>query len=343
MKSLSTILLILLLTYQQSVGQDIHFSFAERNPLVLNPAFAGANYKKEATLNYRNQWSSLGDPITTTSLGFHSRITADRRNTGNSLAIGIQFTNDRAGNPRITGNNLSVIIADHIQLNRESKIGAALSIGYGQRAIRAQEGQWATQYNGTIYDPSTSTGESFETAEFRNLDIGTGLLYTYKRKGRMFSQSDTRMINIGVSGYHLNRPNNSFFTENADRLPVRWSAFASAEIGITGTNGILLPGIYYHQQGPLNELLIGTLYKFRITDDTRYTGFNKPLSVSLGLFGRLRDAGIIKMMIDWDQYSLGYAFDFNASGLTEYSNGFGAHEIFLRFCLPEAGPSRFSR
>jgi|JI10StandDraft_1071094.scaffolds.fasta_scaffold02688_16 type IX secretion system PorP/SprF family membrane protein len=342
MKTLSTTL-ILLLSCLPCISQDIHFSFAERNPLVLNPAFAGANYKKEATLNYRNQWSSLGDPITTTTLGFHSRITAERRNSGNTLAIGIQFTNDKAGNPRITGNTISAIIADHIQLSRESKIGAALKIGYGQRAIRAQEGQWATQFNGTTYDPSIGSGEAFETAEFRYLDVGAGLLYTYKRKGRIFSQSDTRIINAGISGYHLNRPNNSFFTENTDKLPVRWSAFASAEIGITGTNGIILPGVYYHQQGPLNELLIGALYKFKITDDTRYTGFNKPLSVSLGLFGRLRDAGIIKMMLDWDQYSLGYAFDFNASGLSEYSNGFGAHEIFLRFCLPEAGPSRFSR
>ncbi len=343
MKSLSKILILLLVSSLPCDGQDIHFSFAERNPLVLNPAFAGANYKKEAILNYRNQWSSLGDPITTTTLGFHTRITAERRNSGNNLALGIQFTNDRAGNPRITGNNIAVIIADHIQLSRESKIGTALSIGYGQRAIRTEDGQWATQFNGTTYDPSAGSGESFETAEFRRLDVGAGILYTYSRKGRFFSQSDTRTINVGISGYHLNRPNNSFYAENTGRIPIRWSAFAAAEIGIAGTNGVLLPGLYYHQQGPLNEVLIGSLYKFRITDDTRYTGFNKPLSVSLGLFGRLRDAGIIKMMIDWDQYSLGYAFDFNASGLTEYSNGFGAHEIFLRFCLPESSPSRFSR
>jgi hypothetical protein len=71
-------------------------------------------------------------------------------------------------------------------LSRESKIGAALKIVYGQRAIRAQEGQWATQFNGTTYDPSIGSGEAFETAEFRYLDVGAGLLYTYKRKGRIF-------------------------------------------------------------------------------------------------------------------------------------------------------------
>ena len=66
-------------------------------------------------------------------------------------------------------------------------------------------------------------------------------------------------------------------------------------------------------------------------------------SVSFGLFGRLKDAAILKLMLDWDQYSFGYSFDFNTSGLNEYSSGFGANEIFLRFRMSEGGPSRFSR
>jgi len=326
-----------------SNAQDIHFSFAERNPLVLNPALAGANFKKEATLNYRNQWSSLGDPITTTSLGFYSRLTKQRRNIGNTLALGLQFVNDKAGNPTISSNSFSFILADHIQISNESKIGVALSAGYAQRAIRINDGQWATQYNGTAYDPSLGSGESLETTEFRYLDLGAGIVYTFIESGRTFSQSESRIINVGLSAYHLNRPNNSFYDLNTDRLPVRVSAFASAELGIPGTNGAVLPGVYYHQQGSANQLLVGALYKFRITDDTKYTGFNKPLSVSFGLFGRLKDAAILKLMLDWDQYSFGYSFDFNTSGLNEYSSGFGANEIFLRFRLPEGGPSRFSR
>lgn len=343
MKNLYLLLILLIHLPNCGNAQDIHFSFAERNPLVLNPALAGANFKKEATINYRNQWSSLGDPITTTTLGFHSRLPSQKRNSGNTLALGVQFINDRAGSPRITRNSLSAIVADHVQLSRESKIGAAISIGYAQRAIRPEDGQWATQYNGTFYDPSLGSGESFETAEFRYLDLGAGLVYTYKKRGRTFSQSDIFILNAGLSAYHLNRPNNSFFTENTDRMPMRWSGFAQAEIGLSGSNGTLLPGIFFHQQGSLNELLAGMMYNFRLVDDTRYTGFNKPLSISLGFFARLRDAGILKLMLDWDQYALGYAFDFNASGLNEYSNGFGAHELFIRFTLPESGPTRFSR
>jgi len=343
MKTRSLLICFFLLLSIISNAQDIHFSFAERNPLVLNPALAGANFKKEATLNYRNQWSSLGDPITTTSLGYYSRLTKQRRNIGNTFALGIQFVNDKAGNPSISSNNLSFVLADHIQISNESKIGVAISAGYAQRAIRIEDGQWATQYNGSVYDPSLGSGESLETTEFRDLDMGVGLLYTYIEGGRMFSQTDKRLINVGVSAYHINRPNNSFFAVNTDRLPVRYSAFASAEIGIESTNGAFLPGVYYHQQGSSNQLLVGALYKFRITDDTRYTGFNKPLSVSFGVFGRLKDAAILKMMLDWDQYSFGYSFDFNTSGLNEYSSGFGANEIFLRVRIPEGGPSRFSK
>jgi len=124
---------------------------------------------------------------------------------------------------------------------------------------------------------------------------------------------------------------------------MRLSLFANGEFALESMDAALLPGVYFHQQGEFSEILLGSYYKFKILKDTRYTGFNKSMALSLGLFGRIKDAGIVKLMLDWDQYSLGYSFDFNTSGLSRYSNGNGAHEIVLRFISPFSKPLRSAR
>lgn len=326
-----------------ALGQDTHFSFAEVNPLVLNPALAGANFKTEVTFNYRNQWSSLGDPYRSYSAGFHTRLSKDKARSRNIIALGLQMLGDKAGNPGIVNNSFSAVLADHVRLTQDSKIGAGISLGFGQRRLESLNGQWATQYNGVRYDPQLSSGESFRNPDFRYFDLGAGIVYSYRKNGNRFVKSDQLIINAGVSAYHLNRPENSFSDVEQERQFIRFSAFANGEIALGTKSAALLPGIYYLRQGNFSELLLGTYYKFKIIEDTRYTGFNKPLSFSLGLFTRIQDAAIIKTFLDWDQYSLGYAFDFNTSKLNSYSNGNGAHEIFLRFALSEITPSRKSR
>lgn len=343
MKKLHLLLMVIGFLPFSTRSQDVHFSLAENNPLVLNPALAGANFVREATLNYRSQWSSLGEPYKTTTVGFQSRIPNNRGRGGNILACGVQFVNDRAGDPGIVSNSFSLIIADHVRLSRESKLGVGLSIGLGQRAIRQPEGQWASQYNGAGFDPSLGSGEFFDNIEFRFADAGMGILYSYERRGGTLARSEDLLINAGLSVYHINRPGNSFFDDSDERLPVRYSLFANADIAIPGADGAVMPGIYIHRQADFREFLIGAYYKFKLIADTRYTGFNKPLSLSVGLFGRIGDAAITKLMLDWDQYSFGYAFDFNTSGLNPYSNGNGAHEVFLRFIMPEIRPTRSSR
>jgi len=251
--------------------------------------------------------------------------------------------NDRAGNPGIVSNGFSMVIADHVRLSNESKLGVGISIGYGQRSLRQQNGQWASQYNGVNFDPSLSSGEFIDNLEYRFADIGMVVLYSYGRRGGTLAKSDDRFLNAGLSVYHINRPGNSFIGDEGDRLPMRYSLFVNAEIAVNAVDGALMPGFYYHRQANFSELLVGSYYKFKLIDETRYTGFYKPLSLSLGLFGRIGDAAIVKMIIDWDQYSFGYAYDINTSGLSAYTNSNGAHEVFLRFILPETKPMRTLR
>lgn len=177
-KHLLTVGLLLGLTFTVS-AQDIHFSFAETNPLILNPALAGANYSKEATLNYRSQWTSLGAPFKTTTAGFSSRIANQKRNATNTLAWGVQAINGRAGDPGIMTNSIALVLADPIQNSSDDKIGAGITFAVAQRTLRPAAEQWTTQYDGSSFDPCPGNGETLGHLDFRFADEGLGFVYTH--------------------------------------------------------------------------------------------------------------------------------------------------------------------
>jgi type IX secretion system PorP/SprF family membrane protein len=323
-----------------AAAQDVQFSFPEFAPLSLNPALAGANYTLEGVVHHRNQWSSLGDPYRTTSASFHARLKGNNKRKTNQLAAGLQLMNDKAGSSAITNNSVALSIANHVSLSRNSRIGAGLNFGYVQRTIDGQNGQWASQYVGTAYNGGLPSGESIGNTAFGYFDMGAGLLYTYTHRQSNLARNHDKLLNAGVAVYHVNRPNNSFVASGEDRLPVRYSAFANGEIAIPSTNLSVLPGVWYHRQGIFSQFVAGSSLKFLLIGDTKYTGFNKPLAISLGLYGRLNDAAILRFNLDWDRFSFGYAFDFNTSGLNNYSGGRGAQEVFLRCFLTEIRPLR---
>ena len=340
MKKINLVFLFTAVLPLMVYGQDVHFSFPEYSPLLLNPALAGANYAMEGNVNYRNQWSSLGEAYKTTAASFHARINSKNTRKTNHFALGLQVMNDKAGLPGITGNSVAISFADHVMLSRESKVGVGLSVGYVQRAITDFNGQWASQYDGTSYNAGLASGEQFTNPIYGFADIAGGIVYTYQHRNSTLAKRMDRFLSAGVSASHVNRPGNSFLANGNDRLPVRYSAFVNGEIALAETDFSVVPGIWYHRQGPFSQLLFGSSVKIILIPETRYTGFYRPLSLAIGLFGRLNDAAIVRLAVDYDHYSFGYAFDFNTSGLNDYTGGRGSQELFLRYSFT---PSRSRR
>jgi type IX secretion system PorP/SprF family membrane protein len=321
-------------------AQDIHFSNTEYAPLILNPALAGANTPIQANMSYRTQWGQLGSSFRTANASFDSRVTKDNSRKSNFLALGISFFNDRIGDMGMVTNNVALTIADHIRLNAKSQLSLGINAGYTLRSFDNMDGMWASQYDGVTYNPGLASGEDFNNQNFGYFDAGAGILYTYAKKVKAMARNADKRVNVGVAAYHITRPNNSFVELDSEKLPVRYSAFVNADISIDGTSGDILPGVYYQRQGSFSQLLLGTYYKYKFNTGSNYTGYERPFAASLGLFTRLKDAYIAKLMIDWDQFSVGYAYDFTFSSLRSNSNGLGASEVFLSFKFGDGGGFR---
>lgn len=87
-------------------------------------------------------------------------------------------------------------------------------------------------------------------------------------------------------------------------------------------------------QGKSNEIFLGSLFKYILKEDSKYTGNIKASAVSLGIFYRNKDALIPTFFFEIGQYSLGLSYDINTSALKQASNGRGGFEISLRFINP---------
>jgi type IX secretion system PorP/SprF family membrane protein len=321
-------------------AQDVHFSHMEFSPMSLNPGLAGANGPMQGIVNYRSQWNSVADPYKTIAASFDARFNDKKRNKSGIIAGGINFYNDQAGDLKVNTNNVNLNLAYHLILDKSSTLGLGIYSGFGQRSISPEGGKWASQYDGNAYNPSLSSGEVFNSPSFSFFDAGAGLVYTYKNGAGYMNQNKQRFINGGIAFYHVNRPNYSYINNGEEKLYMRISGFVNANIGIANTRGSILPGIYYQRQKSAQEIYFGANYKYNLHEGSRHTGFTRPMALYIGLFGRVKDALVGKLMFEYDQFSAGFAYDINISSLTEVSRSKGGFELFLRFNMGDGGGFR---
>lgn len=314
-----------------AIAQDVHFSQMAYSPLTLNPALTGSSGTMQAIVNYRTQWKSVASPYNTIGASFDARLNENKRQKKGIFAMGINFFNDQAGDARISSTNANLHLAYHLVLDKNSKLGAGIYGGFGQRSISPGSGKWGSQFNGSSYDPNLSSGESFLSDRFSYLDVGAGAVYSYKNSESYMTSNNQREFNAGFAVYHLSKPDYSFLSANNERLYMRFSLFANAVFGIDNTRMSIVPGIYYQRQKTAQELLLGTYFRYMIREESRITGFNKGAFLSLGAFYRHKDALVAKGMLEWDNYSIGLAYDVNISSLITVSNARGGFELFLRY------------
>jgi len=95
-----------------------------------------------------------------------------------------------------------------------------------------------------------------------------------------------------------------------------------------------MPSFIIYRQGNSVEFTSGAMIRYRLSEESRYTGLMKESSIALGLHYRSNDALIPSVMLDLAGFSLGISYDVNISDLRKASSGKGGIEISLRFINP---------
>lgn len=334
-------LLFLLFFVSLTNAQDIHFSQMKFSPLMVNPSLAGLNGKYNAIVNYRSQWNSVSAPFTTMGASFDMNFSNTENNKG-FLAGGINLFHDIAGDMKMTTSNVGLHLAYHLRTGRNSTIGLGIQGGYASRGLGNINGLYASQYNGTIIDPSMPSGENFNRTNFGYVDLGSGLTFRHSTLSGHTFNPQGYSLTVGVAAYHLTRPKYSFLQGGSEDLAMRFTGFVESEL-ILNDRWALMPALYYQRQGAHQEAYFGTYFKYHIIKQSTITSLIDGLYIAYGPFYRINDAFVNKLLIDYKGYALGISYDINLSSLTQASKGRGGIEFMFRYTMPmgELSRSRF--
>lgn len=314
-----------------SFAQDIHFSQFYMSPFTENPAFSGAVYGMAAQVNYKEQWKSVGTPYKTIAASYDVSF-QKKKKTKAFYAAGINFFSDKAGDSKMGTTQANLSGACHVYIDRYTKLGGGLQIGYVQRSYDPSGLQWGSQFNGMSYDATLSSHENLDQSTHAYPDVAAGLVWTYNNSAgmkRVVENNDIK-ANVGVSLFHISQPKYSFIGSN-EKLYMKFVVHADVLLSVPYSNLGFVPGFMYFKQGPTSEIYAGSLMRFKIRQRSKYTRDKNSSAFSIGGFYRAKDAAVIAMLLEYSNYTLGMSYDINTSGLKTASAARGGFEISIRY------------
>lgn len=232
-------------------AQDIHFSQFHISPLLVNPANTGTFIGRfRFSSIYKNQWQSVANPYKSVYAGVD--LSVPKKNLG----LGITFLNDKSGKSQIGITQGNFLVSYNLKIKGGNNIIAGLQYGVGQRSIKTDNLKWDSQFNGSVYDPSTASGENYYSDSYLYMDISAGIIWNYS-----VSPSQTKFRNsLGVAIFHANQPQQSF--NGNEKMYYKLVAHLNNQFKTGNGYVYILPQILYSKQGPHSELNIGSLIKF---------------------------------------------------------------------------------
>ena len=323
---------IAFLTACAAFAQDPHFSQYESTPLLVNPANTGLKHDLRAVVNYRNQWGAVATPYKTTAFSFD--MGTDKGGRKNSyFGVGAQFLHDKSGDANMSMIQGNLNLSGIVKLDAYNKLSVGLMGGFGQRGTDYNQFRWESQYANGAYNSQLNSNESFSTPTFSYFDAGAGIVWTYGKDQMYITANDGVKATVGFAASHFGLPAASF-GGSEETLKTKFIGHATMEVGKANTNLTFIPSLYFVQQGTQREILLGNTFRYLLQEGSRYTGFNKSTSMSLGVHYRVKDALITSFQIDYANYTVGMSYDVNVSQLSRASNMRGGLELFLRFVTP---------
>ncbi|GAA4743282.1 PorP/SprF family type IX secretion system membrane protein [Flavisolibacter ginsenosidimutans] len=298
-----------------SSAQDINFSQFYELPLLRNPALSGLfTGDLRITSAFRNQWGSVTVPYRTQALGAELKF---RLSDVNYMALGLQVTNDVAGDSKLGKTAILPALTFHISLNgdKDTYISAGFMGGPVQQRFDASKLSFDDQFVNGSYSATNPTRQVFTNTNLTYYDLSAGLLFSsvfgdgakYYAGGSMFHVFQPLVAFSGAKDVKLNRKyminaGLSAPTSDADKVIVYADGFSQG--GSTQTQG-------------------GLMFKHDVLQEDEDYG----VSLSAGAFVRWNDAVMPLIKLDYYKLGIGMTYDVNVSKLRSASSARGGFEL----------------
>lgn len=331
-KYLIVMLLGLSCCFKTAVAQDYHFSQFYASPLNVNPALAGAyDGIFRAACTQRTQWLSVTVPFLSVTGNIDGALYKNNRRR-EMMAAGITVNSERAGDSRYTSTQALATLSYIKNVGRRNrhKLGLGFCAGFINNAVHYDALHWDEQFQNGAFNPQIPTTEAFAHNRQFFFDCGAGLFWGYTPDRRQSYQ-------LGVSTFHLNRPEEAFGS-TATRLPIRLSTHFLSRIELT-RHLALRPLAMFSWQNKFSEYLFGCNAEYLKKKGSYMTVF----SAGGGLFCRWGDAVILHGFFDWQDLRLGLSYDINISPFWHATTFRGALEVSVSYTFKKKTITRLGK
>lgn len=318
------LVLVLLLSGLIARAQDIHWSQFDDNPIYQNPGNTGQfNGDIRFIGNYRDQWRSVTVPFNTINATVDATLPFNRK-----VGVGGMLFHDVVGDGQFRTVELQANVSYLLKLTSDSMhtIRPGANFGLNHRQLNADQFYYDNQFDGIQFNPALSSNEIFASDRRNNFSFGIGTIYHYYQNERF-------NITGGFAIFNINRPDQGFFTTKIQR-DRRVNLFAN---GIYQLNydWDVLPSIQFSVQGVYREFMIGGRAKYTLVN--RLGDYK---AVYGGLFYRNKDAAVLSVGMDYQNWFVGMSYDINFSKLVPASRLRGGFELAIRHVLTRFKPKK---
>lgn len=305
-------------------GQDAAFSQFYSSSLYLNPALAGNEQALTLSTNYRTQWRSIVLPYVTSQASIIHPIYKEDFTKIHVGGFGVSMFNDRAGDGNFKTLGLNLNFAYNLWLDQSfrHRLSVGLQAGFVQKRVDYTNLQWGEQFNPFIgFDATIDPTEA---------DFGDGRLYPDFSVGIMYHYDPTQQLDIspyiGISFYHINRPDESFVNGVESKLPLLVKINGGLNYRLSEDLSIS-PNVLFLRQAQQDQLNLGVYGEYKVFYGDR--GILTQTSIIGGVWYRVSDAVITSLGLTNANYTIAFSYDYNTSSLRFATRGRGAYEISL--------------
>lgn len=304
-------------------GQDMHFTQAMQNPMLINPAATGMFEGWERfSVTHKNQWVNAGTNWYTTCLSAEMNFFKPKRGNAAHLGLGILFYNDVGGDSKFGTKQGTLTLTGIVPVAEMHTLSAGLQFGMGQRSGDLSKLVFGNQFNGSELDPSMSSGEVNNLVSFMYADFSTGIQYQFGGHNIGFHKDHLTDFRVGLAYFHFNKPSLSYrlgFTEDMYSKVVFSTSLVKDFSGKVGIE------TYFNQffQGPHRESSLGFLLRYHISSGSKITGLTKDKYLAMGAALRYKDAFSPIVRLHWDSFTFGISYDVTVAELGRVSRGGG--------------------
>ncbi|ASB49629.1 PorP/SprF family type IX secretion system membrane protein [Alkalitalea saponilacus] len=291
-------------------AQDVSFSQVYSAPLYLSPSFAGFTSGGRVILNYRDQWPGVSNTFRSYSFSYDEYLS--NYNSG----VGVLFLRDDQGGGQLVSQNLGVVYAYELAINRYLFVRPGLQFKYSERKIDPSR---LTQVgpDGEVFPWINA---EFPVDQYRKLDATASAM--------VYSQD----FWLGFTVDNLVK-NNIGFTDVESTIPVKTVVYGGARwvykpSGLGYNEQSASFAFMYRNQQTFQQLDLGVYWNtYPIEVGVWYRGIPGISTENLSN----NDALIFSLGVNVGTVHFAYSYDLTLSGLSGYSGGSNEFSLIYRF------------